>query len=112
MRHYLVPVLAVVLLATSGCVAALVGAAGAGAGYAYSHAKKNQAPSRQGVTAQPANGASPAKGVTAQPASGASPPEGTQILPGPGELVDCRLKDGVNYAMSADDCKAQGGTTS
>src|SRR5262249_30231248 len=98
MRHYLIPVLAVVLLATSGCVAALVGAAGAGAGYAYSHAKKNQSPSKQ-------SGAP-------QPASGASPPKGTKLLPAPGELVDCRLKDGVNYAMSADNCKAQGGTTS
>src|SRR5215469_261868 len=97
MPRYSLPVLAVVLLATSGCVAALVGVAGAGAGYTYSQVKKNQSPSKQGVTAQPANGAPPPKGV--------------KLLPAPGEFVDCKRKDGLNYAMSADACNAQGGTT-
>jgi hypothetical protein len=95
MPRYSLLVLAVVLLATSGCVAAIVGA---GAGYTYSHLKKNHSPYKQGVTAEPANSAYPPKGV--------------KLLPAPGEFVDCKLKDGLHYAMSADDCKAQGGTTS
>ena len=43
LRRMLLPVLAVLLLGTSGCVAAaLVGAAGAGAGVGYSQSKKDQ----------------------------------------------------------------------
>jgi hypothetical protein len=98
MRRTLLPVLAVVLLGTSGCVAAIIGAAGAGAGYGYTQAKKSHIPVRQDDPTQPAKGTSRPKGV--------------KLLPAPGEFVDCKLKDGEKLAMSAADCRAKGGNTS
>jgi hypothetical protein len=40
------------------------------------------------------------------------PPKGVKLLPAPDEFVDCKLKDGENFAMSAADCTAKGGTAS
>jgi len=96
----LLPVLAVALLGTSGCVAAaLVGAAGAGAGFGYTQTKaKNEAPMRQAGTVQPVRDTQRA--------------DDARLLPAPGDFVECTLKDGEHLAMSAADCKAKGGSTS
>ena len=108
MRRILLPLLAVILLGTSGCVAAaIVGAAGAG--YGYTQAKKSSRPVKQPGTTQPAKDTAPAKDTT--PAK-VAPPEGIKLLPAPGEFVDCKLEDGGHLAMSAADCRAKGGTTS
>jgi hypothetical protein len=98
MRRTLLPVLAVALLGTSGCVAAIIGAAGAGAGFGYTQTKKSHTPVKQHDPTQPAKGTPRPKGV--------------KLLPAPGEFVDCKLKDGEKLAMSAGDCRAKGGTTS
>ena len=96
MRRALLPMLAVALLGTSGCVAAIV--AGAGAGFGYTQIKKSHTPVKQEDTTHSVKGTSRPKGV--------------KLLPAPGEFVDCKLKDGQNFAMSAADCSAKGGTTS
>jgi len=96
MRRFLLPLLAVALLGTSGCVAALVGAAGAGAGLGYSQTQKSKAGTKQAGTAQP--GTARTKSVELQPA--------------PGQFVDCQLTDGTKLAMSAADCRARGGSSS
>jgi hypothetical protein len=95
MRRVLLPLLAVALLGTSGCVAAVVGAAGAGAGLGYTQAKKSNAAAKQKAAAQ-----------------GKSQPASVEPLPAPGQFVDCQLTEGVKLAMSAADCKAKGGTAS
>ena len=99
LRRMLLPVLAVLLLGTSGCVAAaLVGAAGAGAGYGYSQSKKNQTPAKNSEAAKPAPAAPRSSSV--------------RLAPAPAELVECKLQDGETFAMSAADCKAKGGSVS
>jgi len=98
MQRSLLAVLAVALLGTSGCVAALVGAAGAGAGLGYTQAHKSNAGVKQAGTGQPTNGTARTKTVKLQPA--------------PGQFVDCTLKDGAKLAMSATDCRARGGAAS
>ena len=101
MRRMLLPVLALALLGTSGCVAvALVGAAGAGAGIGYTHAnaKKSETAAKTDGTAQP---------VRTSQQSG-----GVKLAPAPGEFIECTLSDGQHLAMSAADCKAKGGTVS
>jgi hypothetical protein len=98
MRRTLLPVLAVALLGTSGCVAAIIGVAGAGAGFGYTQAKKSHTPVKQDDATRPAKGT--------------PRPEGVKLLPAPGEFVNCKLKDGEKLAMSAGDCRAKGGTTS
>jgi hypothetical protein len=96
----LLPLLALVLLlGTSGCVAAaLVGAAGAGAGYGISQSKKNEKPASQAETAKPTPAAPRSSSV--------------RLAPAPAELVQCKLQDGETFAMSAADCKAKGGSVS
>jgi hypothetical protein len=101
MRRALLPVLALALLATNGCVAAaLVGAAGAGAGIGYTHAnaKKSETAARTDGAAQPVHTTQQSGGV--------------KLLPAPGEFIECTLSDGEHLAMSAADCKAKGGTIS
>ena len=98
MPRVLLPLLAVVLLGTSGCVAAIVGAAGAGAGLGYAQTKKSSTAAKQDAATQPANGKPQRKSV--------------EPLPAPGQFVDCNLKEGEKLAMSATDCKAKGGTPS
>jgi hypothetical protein len=98
MRRVLLPVLAVALLGTSGCVAAVVGAAGAGAGLGYTQAKKSNKAVKQDAATQPAKGKPQAKSV--------------EPLPAPTQFVDCNLKEGDKLAMSAADCKAKGGSPS
>jgi hypothetical protein len=98
MQRTLLPVLAVALLGTSGCVAAIVGAAGAGAAFGYTQVKKSDTAVKQDDTKQPAKGA--------------PQPNGVELLPAPSQFVDCKLKDGENLAMTAADCRAKGGTTS
>src|SRR5258707_670686 len=98
MQRSLLPVLAIVLFGTSGCIAAVVGAAGVGAGLGYSQAHKSHAGVQQGSAAQPTEGTPRAKSVKLQPA--------------PGQFVDCTLRDGAKLAMSAADCKAKGGAAS
>ena len=96
----LLPVLALALLGTSGCVAAvLVGAAGAGAGIGYTHAnaKKSETAAKTDGTAQPVR---------------TSQRTGVKLAPAPGEFIECTLSDGQHLAMSAADCKAKGGTVS
>ena len=124
MLRILLPVLAIALLGTSGCVAAaIVGAAGAG--YGYTQAKKSGSPVKQHGSTQPAKTTQPGKETTqpanetTQPTNGTTPPtkattlpKGVKLLPAPGEFVDCRLEDGQHFAMSAADCRAKGGTTS
>ena len=106
LRRMLLPLLVVLLLGTSGCVAAaLVGAAGAGAGVGYSQSKKNQTPTNQRSTKTEAT-ARPAP--TAPRSSGSS----VRLAPAPAELVECKLQDGETFAMSAADCKAKGGSVS
>jgi hypothetical protein len=96
----LLPVLAVLLLGTSGCVAAaLVGAAGAGAGLGYSQSKKNQTSTSQTSTK-----------ATAPSDSTAPRSSSVRLAPAPAELVECKLQDGETFAMSAADCKAKGGS--
>jgi hypothetical protein len=98
----LLPVLAVLLLGTSGCVAAaLVGAAGAGAGLGYSQSKKNQTSTSQTSTK-----------ATAPSDSTAPRSSSVRLAPAPAELVECKLQDGETFAMSAADCKAKGGSVS
>src|ERR1700720_1958971 len=96
MRRTLLPALAVVLLGTSGCVAVMI--ASTGASIWYTQAKKSDTPVKQDDTAQSTKGTPPPKGV--------------QLLAAPGEFVNCKLKDGENHAMSAADCRANGGATS
>ena len=116
MLRILLPVLAIALLGTSGCVAAaIVGAAGAGYGYTQAN-KKSGTPVEQHGSTQPAKETTqpatpPANGMT-PPAKTPAPPEGVKLLPAPGEFVDCRLENGQHLAMSAADCRAKGGTTS
>jgi hypothetical protein len=98
MRRVLLPVLAVALLGTSGCVAAVVGVAGAGAGLGYSQVKKSNTAVKQDAAMQPGKGKSQLKSV--------------EPLPAPTQFVDCNLKEGEKLAMSAADCKAKGGTAS
>ena len=97
MRRVLLPLLAVALLGTSGCVAAVVGAAGAGAGLGYSQAKKTNTAAKQ---------------KAAQPGQGKPQPASVEPLPAPTQFVDCKLAEGEKLAMSATDCKAKGGTAS
>ena len=97
MKRMLRPVLAVALIGTSGCVAAIIGAAGVGAGFGYAQMKKGDA--------------QVAKGDTKPPAQGTRRPESVGLLPAPGGFVDSKLKDGGIVAMSAADCGAKGGTT-
>ncbi|HKF62101.1 MAG TPA: hypothetical protein VKB42_12120 [Dongiaceae bacterium] len=107
LRRMLLPLLVVLLLGTSGCVAAaLVGAAGAGAGVGYSQSKKNQTPTNQRSTKTEAT-ARPAP--TAPRSSGSS---SVRLAPAPAALVECKLQDGETFAMSAADCKAKGGSVS
>ena len=104
LRRMLLPVLAVLLLATSGCVAAaLVGAAGAGAGLGYSQSKNNQTSTSQTSTKTQAT----APSVSTAPRSSS-----VRLAPAPAELVECKLQDGETFAMSAADCKAKGGSVS
>jgi hypothetical protein len=98
MRRVLLPLLAVALLGTSGCVAAVVGAAGAGAGLGYAQAKKSNTAAKQDAAAPSAKGK--------------SHPESLKPLPAPGQFVECQLKEGEKLAMSAADCKAKGGAPS
>lgn len=101
MRLMILPVLAIALLGTSGCVAAaLVGAAGAGAGFGYTQAK-----AKKNETAAKTDG-------TRQPVRTTQRNDGVKLLPAPGEFIECTLKDGEHLAMSAADCKAKGGTVS
>jgi hypothetical protein len=95
MHRSLLPVLAVALLGTSGCVAAVVGAAGAGAGLGYSQAQKTNADAQKDGTAK-----STARAKT------------VKLQPAPGQFVECTLRDGTKLAMSAADCKAKGGAAS
>ena len=105
LRRMLLPVLAVLLLATSGCVAAaLVGAAGAGAGLGYSQSKKNQTSTKTEATTK--------MEATATPARTAPRSSSVKLAPAPAELVECKLQDGETFAMSAADCKAKGGSVS
>ena len=105
LRRMLLPVLVVVLLGTSGCVAAaLVGAAGAGAGLGYSQSKKNQTSTKTETTAKTE--------ATATPAPAAPRSSNVRLAPAPAELVECKLQDGETFAMSAADCKAKGGSVS
>jgi hypothetical protein len=100
----LLPVLAALLLGTSGCVAAaLVGAAGAGAGLGYSQSKNNQTSTSQTPTKTQAT----APSVSTAPRSSS-----VRLAPAPAELVECKLQDGETFAMSAADCKAKGGSVS
>ena len=104
LRRMLLPVLAVLLLGTSGCVAAaLVGAAGAGAGLGYSQSKNNQTSTSQTSTKTQATTPS----VSTAPRSSS-----VRLAPAPAELVECKLQDGETFAMSAADCKAKGGSVS
>ena len=104
LRRMLLPVLAVLLLGTSGCVAAaLVGAAGAGAGLGYSQSKNNQTSTSQTSTKTQAT----APSVSTAPRSSS-----VRLAPAPAELVECKLQDGETFAMSAADCKAKGGSVS
>jgi len=105
LRRMLLPVLVVLLLGTSGCVAAaLVGAAGAGAGLGYSQSKKNQTSTKTETTAKTE--------ATATPAPAAPRSSNVRLAPAPAELVECKLQDGETFAMSAADCKAKGGSVS
>jgi len=98
MRRSLLALLAVALLGTSGCVAAVVGAAGAGAGLGYSQTQKSHSGTKTAGTTQPTKGTARTKSVELQPA--------------PGQFVDCKLTDGTMLAMSAADCRARGGASS
>jgi hypothetical protein len=98
MRHLLLPALAVALLGTSGCVAAVVGAAGAGAGIGYTQVKESNAAAKQDAATQPAK---------SKPR-----PKAVEALPAPSQFVECNLKEGEKLAMSAADCRAKGGTPS
>ena len=105
LRRMLLPMLVVLLLGTSGCVAAaLVGAAGAGAGLGYSQSKKNQTSTKTETTAKTE--------ATATPAPAAPRSSNVRLAPAPAELVECKLQDGETFAMSAADCKAKGGSVS
>ena len=105
LHRMLLPVLAVLLLGTSGCVAAaLVGMAGAGAGLGYSQNQKNQT--------SPKAEAPPKTEATATPAATAPRSSSVRLAPAPAELVECKLQDGETFAMSAADCKAKGGSVS
>ena len=105
LRRMLLPVLAVLLLGTSGCVAAaLVGAAGAGAGVGYSQSKKSQTSTKMETTAK--------REATAPSAPTAPRSSNVRLAPAPAELVECKLQDGETFAMSAADCKAKGGSVS
>ena len=105
LRRMLLPVLVVVLLGTSGCVAAaLVGAAGAGAGLGYSQSKKNQTSTKTEATTKTE--------AKATPAPTAPRSSSVKLAPAPAELVECKLQDGETFAMSAADCKAKGGSVS
>ena len=105
LRRMLLPVLVVLLLGMSGCVAAaLVGAAGAGAGLGYSQSKKNQTSTKTETTAKTE--------ATATPAPAAPRSSNVRLAPAPAELVECKLQDGETFAMSAADCKAKGGSVS
>ena len=105
LRRMLLPLLVVLLLGTSGCVAAaLVGAAGAGAGLGYSQSKKNQTSTKTETTAKTE--------ATATPAPAAPRSSNVRLAPAPAELVECKLQDGETFAMSAADCKAKGGSVS
>jgi len=102
LRRMLLPVLAVLLLGTSGCVAAaLVGAAGAGAGLGYSQSKTNQTSVKTEATTR-----------TEATAPSGSTARSVRLAPAPAELVECKLQDGETFAMSAADCKAKGGSVS
>ena len=104
-RRMLLPLLVVLLLGMSGCVAAaLVGAAGAGAGLGYSQSKKNQTSTKTETTAKTE--------ATATPAPAAPRSSNVRLAPAPAELVECKLQDGETFAMSAADCKAKGGSVS
>jgi hypothetical protein len=98
MRRVLLPVLAVALLGTSGCVAAVIGAAGAGAGLGYTQAKKSNTAVKQDAATHSAKGKPQLESV--------------EPLPAPSQFVECNLKEGEKLAMSATDCKAKGGTPS
>ena len=105
LRRMLLPVLVVLLLGTSGCVAAaLVGAAGAGAGLGYSQSKKNQTSTKTEATTKTE--------AKATPAPTAPRSSSVKLAPAPAELVECKLQDGETFAMSAADCKAKGGSVS
>jgi len=105
LRRMLLPLLVVLLLGMSGCVAAaLVGAAGAGAGLGYSQSKKNQTSTKTETTAKTE--------ATATPAPAAPRSSNVRLAPAPAELVECKLQDGETFAMSAADCKAKGGSVS
>ena len=107
LRRMLLPVLAVLLLGTSGCVAAaLVGAAGAGAGLGYSQSKKNQASVKTEATTK-TEATAPSDSTSTAPRSSS-----VRLAPAPAELVECKLRDGETFAMSAADCKAKGGSVS
>ena len=104
LRRMLLPLLVVLLLGISGCVAAaLVGAAGAGAGLGYSQSKNNQTSTSQTSTKTQAT----APSVSTAPRSSS-----VKLAPAPAELVECKLQDGETFAMSAADCKAKGGSVS
>jgi len=98
MQRSLLPVLVVALLGTSGCVAALIGGAGAGAGLGYTQAQKSHTGVKQAGAGQPTKGTARAKGL--------------ELKPAPGQFVDCTLKDGAKLAMSAADCSARGSAAS
>ena len=105
LRRMLLPMLVVLLLGTSGCVAAaLVGAAGAGAGLGYSQSKKNQTSTKTEATTKTE--------AKATPAPTAPRSSSVKLAPAPAELVECKLQDGETFAMSAADCKAKGGSVS
>jgi hypothetical protein len=105
LRRMLLPVLAVLLLVTSGCVAAaLVGMAGAGAGLGYSQNQKSQT--------SPKAEAPPKTEATATPAATAPRSSSVRLAPAPAALIECKLQDGETFAMSAVDCKAKGGSVS
>ena len=107
LRRMLLPVLAVLLLGTSGCVAAaLVGAAGAGAGLGYSQSKKNQTSVKAEATTK-TEATAPSDSTSTAPRSSS-----VRLAPAPAELVECKLQDGETFAMSAADCKAKGGRVS
>ena len=105
LRRMLLPVLVVLLLGTSGCVAAaLVGMAGAGAGLGYSQSKKSQTSTQTHATTRTE--------ATAAAAPAAPRSSNVRLAPAPAELVECKLQDGETFAMSAADCKAKGGSVS
>ena len=105
MKCTLTPLLAIALLGTSGCVAAAIGVAGAGAGLAYEQSKASdtQVKKSSQQLGKESGGSKPTQGTRR--------PEPLVLSPAPADFVDCKMSNGATVATSSAECGARGGTT-